>query len=98
MDSVDGHVFLCELSGSVVLVTPRAACHHVAEVCFIAVCIDLRHAAAPQSLRASFWEVRYRHCYKSFIKLDMEENQSANKRFTWEMLVKHAPVEPLSKA
>lgn len=96
MGSVDDHLLLCEPCSSVVA-PHAAACHSGSgpRCCSTPVCIDLRLSAAPP---AFFRGLRYRHGHKSFIKPDMEQNQSADKCFARVFLLKHAPREASAAA
>lgn len=87
VESVDDHLLLCELSPRLVVSTCGVACPHVTEVC-----VDLESVPDCRSLRASFRELRYRHCYKSFITWATEGNQSADKCFARVLWVKHVLV------
>lgn len=89
MDPVDDHFFFRDAVSS--MTWGRAACHRFTEVCIgpVSVRIDLwQHAAT--SLPASLWEVRYWHCNKSFIKLNMKMSQYDDKWFARKFCVQHA--------
>lgn len=86
MDSVDGHLALCELSrGGGVVFAPR-----VADVCCCRAFVDLWRAAVRRWLGAFSRQLWHRHRYESFIQVEAEKNESADKRFTREVFAKHA--------
>lgn len=78
---VDEHLALRELLS---ILTAPAARHRVTEVRLVLVGIDLWHAVG-----SHLWEVRYWHCCKSFVTLDTNKNQSADKSSDRVILRKH---------
>lgn len=87
MDSVDGHLLLCELStSSLPPFTPRVAAAYVTGVR-----TDLRSASAPCPFRTLFRALCYRHRDRSFAQLNMERDESADNRRARVVLLEHAP-------
>lgn len=89
MDSVDGHLALCELSrGGGVVFAPR-----VADVCRCRAFVDLWRAAVRRWLGAFSRQLWHRHRYESFIQVETEKNESADKRLTRVVFAKHASAK-----
>lgn len=87
VDSVDGHLLLCELSSSSLPPsTPRVAASNVTGVR-----ADPWSASGPCSFRTLFRALCYRHRDRSFAKLNMERDESADNRRARVVLLEHAP-------
>lgn len=87
VDSVDGHLLLCELpSSSLPPSTPRVAAAYVTGVR-----TNLWSASAPCSFRTLFRALCNRHRNRSFAKLNMERYESADNRRARVVLLEHAP-------
>lgn len=87
VDSVNGHLLLCERSScSLPPSTPRVAAAYVTGVR-----TDLWSASAPCSFWSLFRALCYRHRDRSFAKLNMERDQSAENRRARVVLLEHAP-------
>lgn len=87
VDSVDGHLLLCELCSSILPPsTPRVAAAYVTGVR-----TNLWSASAPCCFRTLFRSLCYRHRDGSFPKLNMERDESADNRRARVVLLEHAP-------